>query len=175
MPGNTFIKFKEIGTGESYQKGHHGDDGWIEISDWSWDVEAETSFLKGGGSAVGKPQPGTLSISHYYDLSSPIIMQKIVAGTHFGEVTIDQLKQVGDAEGAPAIFFQIKMSSVFITKVSTKGAEDGSVTQDVEMVFKELAIGYKAQSNTGTLEKELKQFKWNVAKMNETVDVTITF
>ena len=27
MPGNTFIKFKEIEKGESYQKGHHGDDG----------------------------------------------------------------------------------------------------------------------------------------------------
>jgi len=174
MPGNTFIKFQEIDKGESYQKGHHGDDGWIEISDWNWDVEAETSFLKGGGSAVGKPQPGTLSITHYYDLSSPTIMNKIVSGTHFSEVTIDQLKQVGDTEGAPATFFQIKMKGVFVTKVSTKGAEDGSVTQDVDMVFKEVAIGYKAQSNEGVLEKELKQFAWNVAKMNETVEVKIT-
>src|SRR3954464_4886353 len=106
MPGNTFIKFQEVTKGESYQKGHHGDDGWIEISDWSWDIEAETSFLKGGGSAVGKPQPGNLSITHYYDLSSPVIMQKIVAGTHFAEVTIDQLKQVGHAEGELGIFFQ---------------------------------------------------------------------
>jgi type VI secretion system Hcp family effector len=174
MPGNTFIKFQEIEKGESYQKGHHGDDGWIEISDWNWDVEAETSFLKGGGSAVGKPQPGNLSISHYYDLASPTIMQKIVAGTHFAEVTIDQLKQVGDKEGAPAAFFQIKMKNAFVTKVSTKGAEDGSVTQDVEMVFKEVSIGYKAQTNEGVLEKELKQFNWNVAQMNETVTVKIS-
>jgi len=174
MPGNTFIKFQEITKGESYQKGHHGDDGWIEISDWSWDVEAETSFLKGGGSAVGKPQPGTLSITHYYDLASPIIMQKIVAGTHFSEVTIDQLKQVGDAEGAPKTFFQIKMSSVYVTKVSTKGGEDGSVNQDVDMVFKEIAIGYHAQTNEGVLEKELKDFKWNISKMNDTVDVKLT-
>jgi type VI secretion system Hcp family effector len=174
MPGNTFIKFQEIDKGESYQKGHHGDDGWIEISDWSWDVESETSFLKGGGSAVGKPQPGTLSITHYYDLSSPIIMQKIVAGTHFAEVTIDQLKQIGDKEGAPATFFQIKMKNAFVTKVSTKGAEDGSVTQDVEMVFKEVAIGYKAQTNEGGLETALKQFNWNVAQMNETVAVKIS-
>jgi len=175
MPGNTFIKFQEVTKGESYQKGHHGDDGWIEISDWSWDVEAETSFLKGGGSAVGKPQPGTLSISHYYDLSSPTIMSKIVAGTHFSEVTVDQLKQVGHAEGTPATFFQIKMMSVFVTKVSTKGAEDGSVTQDVDMVFKEISIGYKAQTNKGALEPIMKEFHWNVAQMNEKADAKLKF
>jgi hypothetical protein len=37
-----------------------------------------------------------------------------------------------------------------------------------------VAIGYKAQTNEGVLEKELKQFNWNVAKMNETVEVKIT-
>ena len=57
--------------------------GWIEISDWSWDIEADTSFLKGAGASVGKPTPGTLCFSHYYDLASPVIMQKIVQGTHF--------------------------------------------------------------------------------------------
>ena len=68
MPGNSFIKFSDIAKGESFQEGHHGDQGWIEIGDWSWDIEAETSFLKGGGSSVGKPTPGNLSISHFFDL-----------------------------------------------------------------------------------------------------------
>jgi type VI secretion system secreted protein Hcp len=171
MPGNTFIKFAEITQGESYQKTNHGDQGWIEIGDWSWDIEAETSFLKGGGSAVGKPTPGTLSFSHYFDLASPVIMKKIVSGTHFPEVTIEMLKQTGDKDGKMATYFQIKMKEAFITKVSTKGGEDGAVNQDVEMVFKEVAVGYKAQKNAGGLEGSIP-FNWNIAKMNSATTIS---
>ena len=43
MPGNAFIRFKEITKGESTHETHPGTSGWIEISDWSWDIEADTS------------------------------------------------------------------------------------------------------------------------------------
>ncbi|TDP62862.1 Hcp family type VI secretion system effector [Roseateles toxinivorans] len=165
MPGNSFIKFDGIKEGESFQSNRDGKQGWIEIGDWSWDIEAETSFTKGGGAAVGKPTPGTLSFSHFYDLSSPVIMGKIVGGQHFAEVVIDMLKQTGDKGGLPSQYFQIKMKEVFITKVSSKGGEDGSVNQDVEMVFKEIAVGYKPQKNDGTLEAPT-DFNWNIARMN---------
>jgi len=165
MPGNSFIKFDGVTEGESFQSNRDGKKGWIEIGDWSWDIEAETSFTKGGGAAVGKPTPGTLSFSHFFDLSSPVIMDKIVSGRHFAEVVIDMLKQTGDKGGLPAQYFQIKMKEVFITKVSSKGGEDGSVNQDVEMVFKEVAVGYKPQKNDGTLEAPT-DFNWNIARMN---------
>jgi type VI secretion system secreted protein Hcp len=170
MPGNTFIKFSDIAKGESFQAGHNGTEGWIEIGDWSWDIEAESSVLKGGGAAVGKPTPGTLSWSHFFDVSSPVILKKIVSGTHFPEVLIEMLKQVGDASGKPATYFQVKMKEVFVTKVSTKGGEDGSVNQDVEMVFKEVAVSYKAQDNKGKLEGAIP-FKWNIPKMNDVTDL----
>jgi len=99
MPGNAFIKFDGVPKGESTHTSHNGDNGWIEISDWSWDIEADTSYLKGGGAAVGKPTPGTLSFSHYYDLSSPTIMQKIVQGKHFAKMHIVMLKQTGAVDG----------------------------------------------------------------------------
>ena len=105
-------------------------------------------------------------MSHFYDLSSPVILTKIVAGTHFSLVTLDMLKQVGDETGKPKIYFQIVMKDVYITKVSTKGGEDGAVNQDVEMVFKEVAVGYKAQKNDGTLEGAAKEFKWHIPQMN---------
>jgi type VI secretion system Hcp family effector len=165
MPGNSFINFgADVPVGESLQAARKGTEGWIEISDWSWDIEAEHSNLKGSGAAVGKPDPGTFSFTHPYDLSSTAIMNKIVAGKHFPKVRLDMLKQTGADK--PEHFFQVAMTDVFITKVSTKGAEDGSVTQDVEMVFKEVSVGYKAQTNQGTLEKEIKEFDWNIAKMN---------
>jgi len=163
MPGNSFIKFAGISEGESHQTGFEGSKGWIEIGDWSWDIEAETSFMKGGGAAVGKPTPGAMSWSHYYDKASPIIMGKIVGGTHFSEVELVMCKQTGKA--TPDRYFTVIMKQVFITKVSSKGGEDGSVSQDVEMVFKSVVINYLAQTNDGPLEAAPKEFEWDIAAM----------
>jgi type VI secretion system Hcp family effector len=165
MPGNAFIRFDGIKDGESTHETHNGTKGWIEISDWSWDIEADTSFLKGAGASVGKPQPGSLSFSHYYDTASPTIMLKIVQGKHFDKVHIVMLKQTGDESGKGAPYFGITAEEAFITKVSSKGAEDGSVTQDVEMVFKTVAVGYQPQKlEGGGLDKQ-RDFTWDIGKM----------
>jgi type VI secretion system secreted protein Hcp len=170
MPGNSFIWFQDVSRGESTHETHNGANGWIEISDWSWDIEADTSFLKGAGASVGKPTPQNLTISHYYDTASPVIMSKIVQGKHFGKVHIVMLKQTGDQSGKGEPYFGITASEVFITKVSSKGSEDGSVTQDVEMVFKTVAIGYKPQElKGGGLDKQ-QDFIWDIGQM-KTADV----
>jgi type VI secretion system Hcp family effector len=170
MPGNTFILFgkSDVPQGESLQKGHHGDDGWIEISDWSFDIEAEHSVNKGTGAAVGKATPGVLSITHYWDTSSTAILNKMVVGKHFPMITIEMLKATGDpdAKKAQQTYFQVKFTDAFVTKVSTKGGEDGAINQDVEFVFKEIYIGYKPQKNDGTLDST-RDFHWSV-KDNKT-------
>lgn len=168
MPGNSFIKFEGVPIGESTHASHNGDKGWIEISDWSWDIEADTSFLKGAGASVGKPQPGTMSFSHYYDKSSPVIMQKIVQGKHFPKVAIVMLKQTGAEDGQGEPYFGVRMEETFITKVSSKGAEDGSVTQDVEMVFKAISVGYSPQKLKGGGLDTVVPFTWNIGKMETT-------
>jgi type VI secretion system secreted protein Hcp len=175
MPGNAFIKFDGVPKGESTHTSHNGDNGWIEISDWSWDIEADTSFLKGAGASVGKPQPGNLSFSHYYDKASPVIMKKIVQGKHFSKVYIVMLKQTGSEDGQGDPYFGITMDEAFITKVSSKGAEDGSVTQDVEMVFKVVAVGYKPQKlKGGELDTEVP-FAWDIGKMETDVPAKVTY
>lgn len=165
MPGNAFIRFEGVPKGESTHASHNGDKGWIEISDWSWDIEADTSFLKGAGASVGKPQPGTLSFSHYYDKASPVIMKKIVQGKHFPKVYILMLKQTGAEDGQGEPYFALTMDEAFITKVSSKGGEDGAVTQDVEMVFKVVAVGYKPQDLKGGKLAEQVDFQWDIGKM----------
>jgi type VI secretion system secreted protein Hcp len=171
MPGNSFIKFTNqeggIIPGESFQEHHDREAGWLELSDWSWDIEADTSFTKGSGSAVGRPNPGTLSITHNFDKSSPFIMRNIVLGTHFKTVRIDMLKQTGVAgqKGKPQIYFQLIAGSVFVSKVSSKCGEDGAISQDVDLVFKEVAVGYRMQKQSGGLDV-MKEFGWNVAAMN---------
>ncbi len=172
MPGNAFIKFKEIEKGESTHETHNGKNGWMEISDWSWDIEADTSFLKGAGASVGKPQPGSMSFSHYYDKASPVIMMRIVQGTFFSTVHLAMLKQTGDESGKGDVYFGMTMTEAFITKVSSKGGEDGAVTQDVEMVFKTIAVGYKPQDDTlkGKFGDQ-QHFTWDIGKMK--TDVTV--
>ncbi|MDY0745965.1 type VI secretion system tube protein Hcp [Paucibacter sp. R3-3] len=168
MPGNSFINFgKDVDTGESPQEVRNGKNGWIEISDWSWDIEAEHNNLSGTGAAVGKPNPGTLNFSHDYDTSSAAILTKIVQGKSFDVVYIDMLKNTGGDKADQ--FFQIVMTNVFITKVSTKGGEDGKVTQEVDMVFKEVAVGYKAQGNDGKLVQAPTPFTWSITTMQSEV------
>ena len=169
MPGNIFINFgkSDVPDGESLQKTHPGSDGWIEIQDWSFDIEAEHSATKGTGAAVGKATPGTLMITHYWDTSSTAILAKMVAGRHFPLITIEMAKATGsDMKKPQQTFFQVKATDCFVTKVATKGGEDGTLTQDVEFVFKEIYVGYKPQGNTGALEPT-RNFHWSV-KDNKT-------
>jgi type VI secretion system secreted protein Hcp len=172
MPGNAFIRLvtqdDKKAPGESLQDTHKGSEGWIEITDWSWEVEAEASHLKGTGAAVGKPTAGALSFSHYYDKSSPVIQQYIVRGNHFKSLTLDMLKQTGEEH--PEIYFSLGAKNVFITKVTNSGEEDGSVKQEIEVVFKEVALGYKKQTNEGKLAEAVKYFRWNIAQMTQSTD-----
>lgn len=172
--GNTFIKMTGVKPGESLQEGHEGSGGWSEITDWSWEIEAETSFMKGGGASVGKPNPGTLSFTHDWDTSSTVMLQKMVAGTHFDEVVIHMLKGTGDSAGKPTLFFEVIMLNAYVTKVSTKAGSDG-LSQDVELVFKEISLGYKAQTNKGPLEKSAIPFNWNIAEATMSTTKTSSF
>ena len=58
---NAFMQISNA-KGESKQGNGSGGNGeykdWIEIQGWEWEVEAETSWTKGGGASVGKPSPG---------------------------------------------------------------------------------------------------------------------
>ncbi|SEK22351.1 type VI secretion system secreted protein Hcp [Roseateles sp. YR242] len=176
MPGNAFIRFEKndggLAPGESQQAGHPGSGGWIDLGDWSWSAEAEASHLKGTGAAIGKPSAGALSISHFYDKSSPVLLQFIVRGVHFKTVTIDMLKQSGKDQ--PELFFQLICKDAFITKVSSSAGEDGTVNQEVEFVFKQIALGYKRQNSDGSLAAA-QFFRWNVAEMTQaTPDIRMT-
>lgn len=172
MPGNSFIKFSGVTKGESTHETHPGTAGWNEFTDWSWDIEAETSFLKGSGSAVGKPTPGSFSITKPYDTASPAIMKNIVMGTAFATVNVVMLKQTGAADGKGEVYFAATFHNVFMTKVSSKGGEDGSVSQDIEFVFKDASFGYKPQKNEGGLGDAMF-FGWDISKM-KTEGVTDT-
>ena len=154
---NVFISFFDKAEGESSQKGKEK---WVEIQNWSWDVEAESSWTKGGGASVGKPNPGRMNFGHRFDTSSIVILGYICTGKAFPKVELQMMKTAG--RGTPETYFTMTMEGVFITKASNVGTEDGIVLQQVEMVFKTVKIDYKAQDNRTGAFAAIKTFNWDI-------------
>lgn len=158
---NAFMKIGKA-EGEARQ-GVYGKDKWIELQSWEWSVEAETSWTKGGGAAVGKPSPDKMTWEHYWDKSSHLILGYICTGTSFPSIDLHMCKGVGAAE--PQVYFKIHMEEAFITKVTSKAGDDGGVQQTVEMVFKTIQIDYAKQGtdklNPGKLDAFVT-YKWDI-------------
>jgi type VI secretion system secreted protein Hcp len=156
MAVNAFISFFDKADGESIQKGKEK---WIEIQGWDWEVEAESSWTKGGGASVGKPNPGSMSFEHYFDISSTVILGYICNGKAFPKVELQMTKS--SAGGKPETYFTMVMEGAFITKVSNSGTEEGNVAQRVEMIFKTVKIDYKSLDPSGKLGA-VKTFNWDI-------------
>ena len=157
MAINAFVSFFDKADGESIQKGKEK---WVEIKSWNWDVEAETSWTKGGGASVGKPNPGKINFEHHFDTSSTVILGYICTGKAFPKVELQMMKTTG--RGTPETYFTMTMEGVFITGVSNSGTEEGIIMQKVEMVFKTVKIEYKQQDNrTGSLTA-VKTYTWDI-------------
>jgi len=166
MAINAFMKIGKA-QGEARQ-GKYGaaGDRWIEIQDWEWEVEAETSWTKGGGASVGKPNPGKLMFQHYWDKSSHLLLGYICTGTAFETVILEMCKTTGmTKDGLPEAYLTITMKEAFITKVNSNANEEGNVVQKVEMVFKEITIDYRAQgedkAKPGALSPKVT-FNWDI-------------
>jgi type VI secretion system Hcp family effector len=157
--------FMQIGDAEGESKqAPYDKPAWIELTAWDWEVEAETSWTKGGGAAVGKPSPGKMNWEHVWDRSSNILLSYICTGKSFPTIRLEMCKATGDAQRKP--FFVVDMTEAFITKVNQSATEEGNVVQKVEMVFKTITIEYFQQGvdtkfNPGGLQQAGK-FDWNI-------------
>ena len=134
--------------GECKMDGEYKDK-WIEVQSWDWEVEAETSWTKGGGASVGKPNPGKLNWEHYFDRSSCTLLKYICQGAAFEEVKLRMFKGTGGENLKNNVFYEMVMKGAFLTKVASAATEEGNISQKVEMVFKEVAISYSMQEDKG--------------------------
>ena len=151
---NAFMKVGKA-LGESKQAPYVD---WIELQAWDWEVEAETSWTKGGGASVGKPSPGKLNFEHTWDRSATVILGYICTGSAFEDIFIEMCKSTGKSGRQP--FFKIEMREAFITKVNQSATEEGNVLQKVELVFKSIGIMYY-QQGVGAL-KYANEYSWDV-------------
>ena len=136
---------------------------WIELQGWDWEVEAETSWTKGGGASVGKPNPGKMNWEHYFDTSSNVVLKYIFSGQAFDKVELQMLKSTG--KQGMRVFFKMIMKGAFITKVASSATEEGNVVQKVEMVFKEVTFYYAPQLDRGDMAGTLGAFSsvsWDI-------------
>lgn len=157
MAINAFLSFFDKADGESI---HKGKEKWVEVQGWAWDVEAESSWNKGGGASIGKPNPGRLSFQHNYDTSSTMILGLICSGKPFPKVELQLMADTGSA--APETYLTMTMEAALITKVANAGSDDGRVVQTVDMVFKSVKIDYRPQDQkTGKLGAP-KTFSWDI-------------
>ena len=156
---NAFMQIDKA-TGESKQEPYVD---WIELQAWDWEVEAETSWTKGGGAAVGKPAPGKMNWEHSFDRSSNILLSYICTGKSFDEIKLEMCKATG--EQGRQKFFTVLMKEAFITKVNQSATEEGNVLQKVEMVFKTIEIEYFQQGvdpkRPGALT-QVGKFDWDI-------------
>lgn len=158
----TFIQFTDSsGTalkGGSVDKNHPG---WSEVDHWSWQVTAETTYLKGSGAAVGKPQPGPFSWTQSVDAVYPRLFTQLVKGTSSKTVTLDVVTGLGGK--APESFFSMVFSDVFYTKLAVAGSAAGQLGLNGEFVFKQMSMSYKPVDPASGKLGQAVTASWNVA------------
>jgi type VI protein secretion system component Hcp len=103
--------------GESVASGYQN---WIELSSVGWNVTADTSWTKGGGVSVGKPNPGDLTWTQAFDTSVPSMLHYIGTGKAVPLATVEYVKE-GDA--GRVTYLQLAMTGLFFTEL---GFNDGT-------------------------------------------------
>ena len=152
-----FLTFFDQADGESVVKGKEK---WVELDSVAFGIEAETSWTKGGGASVGKPNPGKLIIEKYLDTASNVIYGYICTGKAFPKIEIQVQKTT--VAPAPETYLTFTLEGVFVTSVQTKVDTDGIARETLSFVYKTIKMEYKPKDpKTGKLGAP-KIFNWDI-------------
>ena len=123
--------------------------GTIDVLAWSWGVSQSGTMHVAKGGGAGKANVQDLSITKWYDDSSPVLQKRCVAGTHIASAELN-VRKAGDA---PYVYIKISMTNVLVSSVSTggSGGED-RLTENVTLNFAEVKVEYFKQGDTGSVE-----------------------
>ena len=157
MSVNAWLTFFDKADGESVQKGREN---WIDVLTWNWAVDAESSWTKGGGASVGKPNPDKLIWEHVFDTSSHVLLGYICTGKAFPKAQLQMARPI--ASGAAEAYFTMTLEGVFVTGVAIASRDDGSLVQRVEMVFKTVRIEYQPQDRRTGRMGPATIFTWDI-------------
>ena len=109
---NAFMKIGKA-KGESKQAPYAD---WIELQAWEWEVEAETSWTKGGGASRGQAEPRQAELRAHL---GPLVHGDPRLHLHGHGVRATSSSRCASRPGASGRkpFFKVEMREAFITKV----------------------------------------------------------
>ncbi|MBP6195291.1 MAG: type VI secretion system tube protein Hcp [Methyloversatilis sp.] len=125
---------------------------WIEVSDASWGMSADSSWTKGGGASVGKVMPDTFSWTQAMDRSVPYTLAAIAGGKALPTATFEYVTQTSSG---PVTLMQMVMEAPFLTDLEL--ADD---TVSESMVFRSIRQTVWSLDKSGQVTKPVS-FEWN--------------
>ncbi len=127
--------------------------GAFDVADFSFDIDALTSWTSGGGASVGKPNPAPLIIDLKPGADLNGFIQDITQGKSFPHVRLEGVTAA--ANGAQTVY-DLRLDGVFVTKVTDTNGVD-----HLELVYKAVSLTTTAQNPNGTLGTP-QTIGWNV-------------
>jgi type VI secretion system secreted protein Hcp len=145
MAVDMFLKIAEV-KGESQDDKHKEE---IDVLAWSWGMSQSGTTHTGTGGGAGKVNVQDISVTKYIDKSSCMLMSSCATGKHHADATL-VVRKAGDK---PLEYFEIKMTDVIITSVSTggSGGED-RLTENISLNFAQVNVKYVPQKKDGSGE-----------------------
>ena len=153
-----FLKLDGI-PGESADKQHKE---WIELQSWSFGVTAESSWTKGGGASVGKPNPGPFAMTATLSKVSPTLYSYIAQGKPIPTATLAVTRSTG---GSAAVdYYTVKLEGVYLTSAKTAGAtaDAGLPSESFTMVYKTVTWSYSSLDSKGAASGKPVAFTWDI-------------
>jgi type VI secretion system secreted protein Hcp len=143
-----FLKFVGSATageilGDSTDPQHPNE---IVLLSYSVGIDADSSWSRGSGASVGKPNPGKFSFEHYYDKASTAIVNYIATGSAAPSAT---LTVRSDPKGNKAGFEYAKYTfeEFYFTNVGQALNGEGRAVSAVAGVYKSLKLQTFAPGN----------------------------
>ncbi len=133
-----FLKLTGV-TGEARDAGHAGE---IQVTSWSWGLQAPTTF---DGMAAGRAALSELTLVKKVDQSTPTLMTLL--RTH--KVTPSATLTVRKAGTTPLVYLRIDLTNVRVTALTTD-TEGPELIDRVRLAFTKIKVTYTPQqSGTG--------------------------
>jgi type VI secretion system secreted protein Hcp len=134
-----FLKLDGI-DGETASRGNEGS---LSVESFSFGASQSSSWTKGGGASVGKPQPGTamaataeppagsgaLRVVKQYDKSSPLLAKACATGQHIKSATLTRCQ-----DGACKTY---EFQDVLVSSYSVSNDGKGGVTEQLSLRYHE--------------------------------------
>ena len=142
MAVSGYMKIAEI-PGESGRKDHEEE---IIIASLSWSASRPMVNTPGVGRSTGMASVSSLTISKFYDKSSPYLSQAVLLATAFPEIVVTLRKDSGETH---LDYLTITLSDCMIESYTFSGASDVETPpmESVSIVFNKLKVLYIEQAS----------------------------